>query len=65
MSGPRQDGSLEGFGQSTFLCQKEPVNTEGSDRTPNYLRFALEKGEFVCTAELVLGRDHSVVEAEA
>jgi methylenetetrahydrofolate reductase (NADPH) len=41
------------------------VNREGSDRTPNYLRFALEKGEFVCTAELVLGRDHSVAEAEA
>src|SRR5581483_3941705 len=32
---------------------------------PNYLRSALEKGEFLCTAELVLGRDHNVAEAEA
>jgi len=33
--------------------------------TPNHLRTALEKGEFFCTAELVLGRDHNVAEAEA
>ena len=32
---------------------------------PNFLRSALEKREFICTAELVLGRDHNVVEAEA
>jgi len=31
----------------------------------NCLRSSLEKGEFVCTAELVLGRDHSAAEAEA
>jgi methylenetetrahydrofolate reductase (NADPH) len=28
------------------------------------LRLALEKGEFFCTAELVLGRDHNMAEAE-
>jgi methylenetetrahydrofolate reductase (NADPH) len=31
----------------------------------NYLRAALQSGEFFCSAELVLGRDHSVPEAEA
>src|SRR5271157_6397183 len=30
----------------------------------NHLREALEKKEFFCTAELVLGRDHNVKEAE-
>jgi methylenetetrahydrofolate reductase (NADPH) len=30
----------------------------------NYLRSALEEGRFVCSAELVLGRDHTVSEAE-
>jgi methylenetetrahydrofolate reductase (NADPH) len=30
----------------------------------NRFRSALEKGEFVCTVELVLGRDHTAVEAE-
>ncbi len=30
----------------------------------NHLRQALEKKEFFCTAELVLGRDHNVTEAE-
>ena len=29
------------------------------------MRAALEKREFICTAELVLGRDHNVTEAEA
>ena len=32
--------------------------------TGNHLRQALEKKEFFCTAELVLGRDHNVAEAE-
>jgi methylenetetrahydrofolate reductase (NADH) len=31
----------------------------------NHLRLALEKGQFICTAELVLGRDHNAAEAEA
>ena len=31
----------------------------------NYLRRALAQGEFVCSAELVLGRDHSASDAEA
>ncbi len=30
----------------------------------NVLRGALERGEFVCSAELVLGRDHAIPEAE-
>jgi methylenetetrahydrofolate reductase (NADPH) len=42
------------------------------DRTPlspdtekkNFLRSSLKKGDFVCTAELVLGRDHNAGEAE-
>ncbi len=32
--------------------------------TQNYLRSALESGRFFCSAELVLGRDHLVPEAE-
>src|ERR1039457_6290922 len=32
--------------------------------TVNHLRAALEKKEFFCTAEMVLGRDHNVKEAE-
>src|ERR1035441_7667636 len=32
--------------------------------TENYMRTMLEKKEFFCTAELVLGRDHNVKEAE-
>lgn len=31
----------------------------------NHFRGALENGQFFCTAELVLGRDHNVAEAEA
>jgi len=34
------------------------------DRNPNFLSSALEKGEFISTAELVLGRDHNAAEAE-
>jgi methylenetetrahydrofolate reductase (NADPH) len=40
------------------------MSTSGSGENPNRFRSALEQGEFVCTAELVLGRDHSAVEAE-
>src|SRR5690242_3491619 len=35
-----------------------------NDRDPNFLKSALQTGTFVCTAELVLGRDHTAVEAE-
>ena len=35
-----------------------------SEPNPNRFRSALERGEFVCTAELVLGRDHTALEAE-
>ena len=31
---------------------------------PNYLKLAFEANQFLCTAELVLGRDHNVAEAE-
>ena len=41
------------------------MSTNGEGRNENYLRSALQKGEFFCTAELVLGRDHNVAEAEA
>lgn len=34
------------------------------NRDPNFLRSALLRNEFVCTAELVLGRDHNAAEAE-
>lgn len=34
------------------------------DRRPNYFGSALQAGEFVCTAEIVLGRDHNAAEAE-
>ncbi len=30
----------------------------------NFLKSALAQGEFICSAELVLGRDHEVAEAE-
>jgi methylenetetrahydrofolate reductase (NADPH) len=42
---------------------KEMSSTEGGG-SRNFLRAALQKGEFFCTAELVLGRDHNVAEAE-
>ena len=32
--------------------------------TGNHLKLALEQKQFFCTAELVLGRDHNVKEAE-
>ena len=37
---------------------------EGEASSANHLKLALEKGQFFCTAELVLGRDHNVAEAE-
>lgn len=40
------------------------VSTAGRNENSNVFRLALEKGEFVYTAELVLGRDHSAVAAE-
>jgi len=41
-----------------------PVSTDGTQQSSNVFRSALEKREFVYTAELVLGRDHSAVAAE-
>jgi methylenetetrahydrofolate reductase (NADPH) len=40
------------------------MTAEGEAGSANHLKLALEKGEFFCTAELVLGRDHNVAEAE-
>lgn len=36
-----------------------------TEKRNNYLRTALRTNNFVCTAELVLGRDHTCAEAEA
>ena len=40
------------------------MTQDGQVQPQNHLRQALEKGEFFCTAELVLGRDHNMAEAE-
>ena len=40
------------------------MSTAEDSRNPNFLRSMFEKDEFVCTAELVLGRDHNMTEAE-
>ncbi|HYA23906.1 MAG TPA: methylenetetrahydrofolate reductase C-terminal domain-containing protein [Terriglobales bacterium] len=40
------------------------MSVDPDDHNPNFLRSAFEQGEFVCTAELVLGRDHTAAEAE-
>ena len=40
------------------------MSTAEDGRNPNLLRSMIEKNEFVCTAELVLGRDHNMAEAE-
>ena len=40
------------------------MTAEGEASTCNHLRQALENRQFFCTAELVLGRDHNVKEAE-
>jgi methylenetetrahydrofolate reductase (NADH) len=40
------------------------MRTAGVNQNSNLFRSALERGEFVCSAELVLGRDHNAVEAE-
>ncbi len=40
------------------------MSSEGGSPKPNLLRSALTQGKFFCTAELVLGRDHEVAEAE-
>ena len=41
------------------------ASAETQPQATNHLRSALEKRQFLCTAELVLGRDHNVTEAEA
>jgi methylenetetrahydrofolate reductase (NADPH) len=40
------------------------MGSEGVSQPGNHLRTALAAGRFVCTAELVLGRDHAMAEAE-
>ena len=41
------------------------MSSNGGSPPENYLRSALAAGQFVYTAELVLGRDHEVAQAEA
>lgn len=41
------------------------MTSDDDSRKPNFFRAALREGRFLCTAELVLGRDHDVTEAEA
>ena len=41
------------------------MNPAGEHLIPNYLREAFQRGDFVHSAELVLGRDHTGAEAEA
>jgi len=41
------------------------MSSDSGSRDQNFLRSALATGKFFCTAELVLGRDHNVAEAEA
>ncbi len=50
-------------GSSVHAVTPDP--TQAIPQTFNFLRSALEKRKFICTAELVLGRDHNVTEAEA
>jgi methylenetetrahydrofolate reductase (NADPH) len=45
--------------------EEKEMSLGGGSGNQNFLRAALEKGQFICTAELVLGRDHNVAEAEA
>ena len=40
------------------------MSPESGSQSPNFLKSALQKGQFLYTAELVLGRDHNVAEAE-
>ena len=40
------------------------MTQDGEAQPQNHLRLALEKRQFFCTAELVLGRDHNMAEAE-
>ena len=35
------------------------------DRDLNFLKVAFQERKFLCTAEIVLGRDHNAAEAEA
>ena len=72
-SGPSAPDLVHGRTKPTPLSIQDvaAASPTGNDRPgndqprPNFLRAALEKREFVCTAELVLGRDHNVTEAEA
>jgi methylenetetrahydrofolate reductase (NADPH) len=40
------------------------MSPDAGSPDPNFLKSALQNGQFLCTAELVLGRDHNVAEAE-
>jgi len=45
--------------------QEKEMSPEGASGKHNFLRSAFAERRFFCTAELVLGRDHNVAEAEA
>ena len=45
--------------------QEKEMSPEGASGKHNLLRSAFAERRFFCTAELVLGRDHNVAEAEA
>ena len=45
--------------------QEKGTSSEEPDRDHNFLRSRFANGQFLFTAELVLGRDHNVAEAEA
>lgn len=47
------------------VSRSTPFSPVRSGALANHLRTALAEGKFVCTAELVLGRDHNCAEAEA
>ena len=44
---------------------RSKMSSSGGIPRQNVLRSALDKGQFLCTAELVLGRDHNMADAEA
>lgn len=53
-------GSTDAPGGNTAFAPPSPA----SGKRDNHLRTALTEPKFICTAELVLGRDHTGIEAE-
>ena len=57
------DDSSANSSSSHGAPDRAPLST--SPKNENFLRSALLKRDFICTAELVLGRDHNAGEAES